>query len=51
MGRGLEAVPVAIEGVDPEGVHDVRVASRRLRAAMDVAASAFPRTGTSRCIG
>jgi CHAD domain-containing protein len=37
-----DAVPVAIEGVDPEGVHDVRVASRRLRAAMDVAANAFP---------
>ena len=37
-----EATPVAIEGVDPEGVHDVRVASRRLRAAMDVAADAFP---------
>jgi CHAD domain-containing protein len=37
-----DAVPVAIEGVDPEGVHDARVASRRLRAAMDVAASAFP---------
>ncbi len=37
-----EAVPVAIEGSDPEGVHDVRVASRRLRAAMDVAREAFP---------
>ena len=36
------AVPVAIEGVDPEGVHDVRVASRRLRAAMDVAVECFP---------
>lgn len=36
------AVPVAIEGIDPEGVHDVRVASRRLRAAMDVAAGSFP---------
>jgi CHAD domain-containing protein len=36
------AVPVAIEGTDPEGVHDVRVASRRLRAAMDVAAGCFP---------
>ena len=36
------AIPVAIEGTDPEGVHDVRVASRRLRAAMDVAAAAFP---------
>lgn len=37
-----EAVPRAAEGADIEGVHDVRVASRRLRAAMDVAAPAFP---------
>lgn len=37
-----EAVPVAIEGTDIEGVHDVRVASRRLRAAMDVSTDAFP---------
>ena len=37
------AVPVALAGDDPEGVHDVRVASRRLRAAMDVAADAFPK--------
>ena len=37
------AMPVAIEGTDPEGVHDVRVASRRLRAAMDVAGDAFPK--------
>ncbi len=36
------AVPRAVEGTDIEGVHDVRVASRRLRAAMDVAAPAFP---------
>lgn len=36
-----KVVPVAVEGVDPEGVHDVRVASRRLRAAMDVAVDAF----------
>ncbi len=35
------ALPVAADGTDPEGVHDVRVASRRLRAAMDVAADAF----------
>lgn len=41
-GAVWKAVPVALEGTDPEGVHDVRVASRRLRAAMDVAASAFP---------
>ena len=37
-----EAIPVALEGEDIEGVHDVRVASRRLRAAMDVARPAFP---------
>lgn len=38
------AVPVALEGTDIEGVHDVRVASRRLRAAMDIAAPAFPKS-------
>jgi len=37
-----KAVPRAVEGTDIEGVHDVRVASRRLRAAMDVAVPAFP---------
>jgi hypothetical protein len=37
------AIPVALEGTDIEGVHDVRVASRRLRAAMDIAAPVFPR--------
>lgn len=37
-----KAVPVAIAGEDIEGVHDVRVASRRLRAAMDVAVGCFP---------
>ncbi len=36
-----QAVPVALEGTDSEGVHDVRVASRRLRAAMDIAAPVF----------
>ena len=36
-----KAIPRAIEGADSEGVHDVRVASRRLRAAMDSAAPAF----------
>lgn len=44
FGNVWKAVPVAIEGVDPEGVHDVRVASRRLRAAMDVATGCFPVT-------
>jgi hypothetical protein len=38
----LAAIPIALEGEDTEGVHDVRVASRRLRAAMDIAAPAFP---------
>ena len=37
------AIPVALQGTDIEGVHDVRVASRRLRAAMDIAAPVFPR--------
>jgi CHAD domain-containing protein len=41
-GEVWKAVPVALEGSDPEGVHDVRVASRRLRAAMDVAVGCFP---------
>jgi CHAD domain-containing protein len=36
------AMPAAIAGDDIEGVHDVRVASRRLRAAMDVAVACFP---------
>jgi CHAD domain-containing protein len=39
-----KAIPVAIDGEDIEGVHDVRVASRRLRAAMDVAVGCFPRS-------
>ncbi|MEZ4564703.1 MAG: CHAD domain-containing protein [Thermomicrobiales bacterium] len=39
-----KVMPAAIEGTSIEGVHDVRVASRRLRAAMDVAAPAFPRS-------
>ena len=38
-----KAIPVALAGEDIEGVHDVRVASRRLRAAMDIAAPVFPR--------
>jgi CHAD domain-containing protein len=41
-GEVWKAVPVALAGEDPEGVHDVRVASRRLRAAMDVAVDCFP---------
>jgi len=38
-----KAVPEAVTGEDPEAVHKVRVASRRLRAAMDVATDCFPR--------
>lgn len=38
------AMPAALAGDDIEGVHDVRVASRRLRAAMDVAVDCFPRS-------
>ena len=41
-GAVWRAVPVALAGDDIEGVHDVRVASRRLRAAMDVAVDCFP---------
>lgn len=37
-----KTIPAAIEGSDIEGVHDVRVASRRLRAAMDVGVVCFP---------
>lgn len=37
-----ETIPAAIAGDDIEGVHQVRVASRHLRAAMDVAAGCFP---------
>jgi CHAD domain-containing protein len=37
-----KAIPAAVAGDDIEGVHDVRVASRRLRAAMDVAVDCFP---------
>jgi CHAD domain-containing protein len=32
-----------IAGRDPEALHDMRVASRRLRAAMDVAVDCFPK--------
>lgn len=37
-----KAMPAVIAGEDPKAVHKVRVASRRLRAAMDVAADCFP---------
>ena len=37
-----KAMPEVAAGEDPEAVHDVRVASRRLRAAMDVATDCFP---------
>lgn len=36
-------LPHALEGDDPEAVHAARVASRRLRAAMDSAAEAYPK--------
>lgn len=38
-----KAVPAVIASDDPGAVHKVRVASRRLRAAMDVATDCFPR--------
>jgi CHAD domain-containing protein len=37
------AIPPVLAGNDPAAVHDLRVASRRLRAAMDVSTSCFPR--------
>jgi len=37
-----DLLPKAVKGDDPEAVHAARVASRRLRAAMDGAAAAFP---------
>ena len=33
----------ALEGSDPEGVHDMRVGSRRLRAALELFRDVFPR--------
>jgi CHAD domain-containing protein len=42
FGALWKAVPAAVAGDDIDGVHDVRVASRRLRAAMDVAIDCFP---------
>lgn len=38
-----KAMPAVIAGDDPKAVHKVRVASRRLRAAMDVAVDCFPK--------
>ena len=38
-----KALPAAIANEDPEGVHQVRVASRRLRAAMDISDDSFPK--------
>ena len=38
----LKMLPAVTDGNDPEAVHDARVASRRLRAAMDAATGAFP---------
>lgn len=39
----MQFKPGTILGRDPEALHDMRVASRRLRAAMDVAVTCFPR--------
>ena len=36
------ALPRALDTQDTEAVHDIRVASRRLRAAMDVGVDCFP---------
>lgn len=35
-------LPATLAGEDPEAVHDLRVASRRLRAALDAGAGCFP---------
>ena len=40
-----------LDTADIEGVHDMRVASRRLRAAMEVFASCFPRKPFKRALG
>jgi CHAD domain-containing protein len=40
--RFWEAVPQGDAIDDPEAIHDVRVASRRLRAAMDISVDVFP---------
>jgi len=37
-----KALPAVIKSEDPEAVHAVRVASRRLRAVMDASTDAFP---------
>ena len=47
-GELWRAVPVALAGEDIEGVHDVRVASRRLRAAVDICAPCYPRKAYAR---
>ncbi len=39
--------PGTVLGRDPEELHDMRVASRRLRAAMDVAVDCFPKKYSS----
>ncbi len=39
----LETLPSGEDLTDPEAIHKTRVASRRLRAAMDVSADAFPK--------
>ncbi len=45
--RLIEHEPVARLGEDPEGVHQMRVASRRLRAALDTFGEALPFALTS----
>ena len=43
LGRMLAHVPAAIAGEDPEAVHDMRVAARRVRAAWRVFGDAYER--------
>lgn len=41
------AHPVARDGTDPEGVHDMRVATRRLQAALSLYETALPRSAST----
>ncbi len=42
LGHLLESLPAALDGRDPEGVHQLRVALRRLRSALDLMRSVGP---------
>ncbi|MCZ6856033.1 MAG: CHAD domain-containing protein, partial [Gammaproteobacteria bacterium] len=40
--------PFAFEAIHPESVHDLRVVTRRIRAALDIFASVLPKVGLSK---